>query len=103
MVTFSDSVLAGSCPQESVITRTWTGTDACGNVTEAVQTITVQDTLPPALDVTQDALVGCADDVSDPGNTGGFATATDDCDPVAEVTFTDVEMISPTMPVYPQS
>ncbi len=35
------------CPVGSVITRTWTATDACGNTTSASQSITVQDTTPP--------------------------------------------------------
>ena len=35
----------GSCPE--VITRTWTYTDACGNTTNASQTITIDDTQNP--------------------------------------------------------
>ena len=34
-----------------VISRTWTATDGCGNSASAVQTITVQDTIPPVLTV----------------------------------------------------
>jgi hypothetical protein len=38
----------GTCPQ--VITRTWTAVDACGNETTYVQTITINDLIPPVID-----------------------------------------------------
>lgn len=37
----------GTCPR--VITRAWSAVDGCGQTTQAVQTITVVDTLPPVL------------------------------------------------------
>src|SRR5690606_35286620 len=37
--TYTDSIAVGNCPNESVITRTWSSTDACGNTTELTQTI----------------------------------------------------------------
>ncbi|RAJ17217.1 gliding motility-associated C-terminal domain-containing protein, partial [Olleya aquimaris] len=40
---------AGSCANESVITRTWTLTDECNNTTTLVQTITIVDTTGPTL------------------------------------------------------
>ena len=46
VVTSSDSVVAGTCPAESVIIRTWTATDACGNRVQQDQVITVVDTTP---------------------------------------------------------
>ncbi|MBN4057962.1 gliding motility-associated C-terminal domain-containing protein [Olleya sp. AH-315-K02] len=45
--TFSDSAADGNCANESVITRTWTLVDECGNTTTTVQTITVVDTTAP--------------------------------------------------------
>ena len=48
-VSFVDSIAAGSCPAESVITRTWTAVDACGNDVSDVQIITVVDTTPPVI------------------------------------------------------
>ncbi|MFK8005366.1 MAG: hypothetical protein AB8H03_03305, partial [Saprospiraceae bacterium] len=45
-VSFTDSFVAGDCPQSGVIIRTWTATDACGNMsTSCQQTITIN---PPA-------------------------------------------------------
>ncbi|MDT0559706.1 hypothetical protein RM697_13715, partial [Ichthyenterobacterium sp. W332] len=45
--TFTDSVADGACENESIITRTWTLTDACDNTTTQVQTITIEDTTAP--------------------------------------------------------
>ncbi|WP_066225405.1 gliding motility-associated C-terminal domain-containing protein [Formosa haliotis] len=47
----------------SIITRTWTFTDACGNTTEVSQIITVADTTPPTLvsDLDTEVLVNCTD------------------------------------------
>jgi gliding motility-associated-like protein len=45
VVAGSDVSDLGSCPE--TITRTWTYTDACGNVASVSQTITVDDTTPP--------------------------------------------------------
>jgi len=47
--TYSDSVAAGDCPNSSVITRTWTLVDVCGNTTTSVQTISVVDSTAPEL------------------------------------------------------
>jgi gliding motility-associated-like protein len=44
-VTGSDSAINGACP--ATITRTWTVTDACGNVATETQTITINDVTPP--------------------------------------------------------
>jgi len=43
-VTYNDTI-SGTCPQ--VIERIWTATDASGNSSTCVQTITVKDTTPP--------------------------------------------------------
>src|SRR5262249_41674466 len=46
-LTFADATTAGSCPQSSVVTRTWTATDHCGNSATRSQVITVVDTTAP--------------------------------------------------------
>ena len=49
------STSEGSCLADNVVSRTWTVTDGCGNVSSAVQTITLEDTTGPV--VTFDANV----------------------------------------------
>jgi len=49
IISYSDSI-SGTCPM--VIERTWTATDASGNSSSCVQTITVEDTTPPEIEVT---------------------------------------------------
>ncbi|MFK8007335.1 MAG: LamG-like jellyroll fold domain-containing protein [Saprospiraceae bacterium] len=39
----------GSCDSEYTLTRTWTGTDHCGNDSTMTQVITVEDNTPPVL------------------------------------------------------
>ncbi|WP_449658185.1 HYR-like domain-containing protein, partial [Winogradskyella ursingii] len=59
--TFSDAVTAGSCANESTITRTWTLIDECDNTTTLVQTITVEDNTEPVIDTTnsEDIVIQC--------------------------------------------
>lgn len=48
-VVFTTSTAPGSCANEYVITRTWTVTDACGNIASDDQVITVQDNTDPTI------------------------------------------------------
>jgi hypothetical protein len=64
----------------NVVTRTWTATDSCGNSSNCIQTITVNDTAAPVVtcppDVTVKAEAGCdGAHVTFPN-----ATALDNCD-----------------------
>ena len=77
-VTFNDSIALGSCPQERTVTRTWTGTDDCGNASSCVQVVTVVDSTAPQITCPADVTVNCEDDRTS-ANTGA-ATATDNCD-----------------------
>ena len=54
---FSDSVEGGSCPQEEVITRTWTATDDCGNNSSCDQVVTVIEDEAPAITCPADTTV----------------------------------------------
>ncbi len=63
-VSFDDATSAGGCANASVITRTWTITDACGNSETHVQTITVEDNTAPIIsNVPSGITVQCIDEV----------------------------------------
>jgi hypothetical protein len=69
---------AGSCLGSSIITRTWTATDLCGNSTTATQTITVTDTTAPILaNIPSNVSVLCSAIPLPPAS--GVVTATDNC------------------------
>jgi putative flippase GtrA len=81
-----DAIAQGSCPNNYVITRTWTFTDACANSSTAVQTITVNDTTAPVAPEAPAALtVSCADEV--PAMVS--LSATDNCSDVITVEGVD--------------
>ncbi|MBO6914535.1 MAG: hypothetical protein JJ860_03185, partial [Psychroserpens sp.] len=87
--TFSDSVAAGSCANESVITRTWSLTDECGNTTTQVQTITIEDTTAPTFTVPADITIECDQDPSDLSLTGDVTDEGDNCSTGLDATFSD--------------
>ncbi|MEQ1743811.1 MAG: T9SS type A sorting domain-containing protein [Saprospiraceae bacterium] len=73
----------GNCPDSYILTRTWTSADSCGNVNTATQVITVRDTQAPTFtSVPGNVTVQC-NSVPAPGS----ATATDNCDASAAVTY----------------
>ncbi|MEY8867899.1 gliding motility-associated C-terminal domain-containing protein, partial [Meridianimaribacter flavus] len=63
--TYSDAVADGNCTNESVITRTWSVTDDCGNTATLVQTINVVDTTAPTFTVPADVTIECDQDAND--------------------------------------
>ncbi|MBK7342071.1 MAG: hypothetical protein IPJ06_02490 [Saprospiraceae bacterium] len=77
--TFSDVTTMGSCDGETVITRTWTTTDDCGNSNVQTQVITVLDEIPPVIS-------GCPSDITVecdalPSINDEMVTYVDNCDP----------------------
>lgn len=86
-VTFADAQGAGGCAQASTITRTWTATDACGNSTSAVQIIQLLDSDAPTLVVPASVSIACGAS-TDPSATGQ-ATASDACDELVSVSYSD--------------
>jgi len=85
VVTFSETTVAGTCDQKYTLTRTWTATDACGNVSSCTHTITVQDTQAPQITCPAPITVECLADVPVPNPV--LVTAADACDPNPVVTF----------------
>jgi hypothetical protein len=95
-VTYSDVTAASqTCVQEYTITRTWLATDDCGNSTTCTQVITVDDSTPPTITDCPDNITIECDESTLPGNTG-MATATDNCDGMPTVTYSDVTAASQT-------
>ncbi len=87
VITFNDVTVEGT-GSNSVITRTWTATDANGNSASCDQTITVQDNIAPTINCPEDLTIAC-DQSTDPSDTG-MATASDTCDATPVITFNDV-------------
>ena len=81
---FEEEMVAGDqCSFELI--RTWTATDACGNVTTASQTLNVVDTTPPVFNnIPADATIDCG---SIPAL--DILSASDNCDENVDVTFNE--------------
>ena len=47
-VVFEETIDQGDCPQSYTLLRSWTASDCAGNVTQHIQTLSVQDTKPPS-------------------------------------------------------
>ncbi len=91
---YNDVISDGDCDGKLIIKRTWWLEDICGNRTEKVQTITVEDNIPPALDCNIENNLIEAD--ADPGKTYATLTLpdpiysdnTEECVPEGTVTLT---------------
>jgi len=75
------------------ITRTWTATDACGNMATCTQIITIVDNEAPVITCPTNAVTVECDEDLDPANNPnlGQPTATDDCTPTTEIALTFVD------------
>jgi hypothetical protein len=86
-LTFVDTEVTGSCPEERVVTRTWTATDDCGNTATTSRVITLQDSEAPVLiGVPDDIVADCGDVPPVPQD----ITATDNCDTDVDITFEEI-------------
>ncbi|WP_353780237.1 HYR domain-containing protein [Winogradskyella sp. 3972H.M.0a.05] len=91
-ITYNDVTISGACGYTGTTERTWTATDADGNVSTCVQTITVTDTTAPVV-------TSCPEDIvfeieagdPDPTITYDFPEATDNC---GDVTIIQTEGIA---------
>src|SRR5204862_273266 len=84
-LTFADATAPGSCPQNSVVTRTWTATEHCGHSTTASQVINVVDTTAPAIT----ALPGPTTIECPAAPSFATPAASDACDSNPTLTFAD--------------
>ncbi|MDO9255357.1 MAG: gliding motility-associated C-terminal domain-containing protein, partial [Bacteroidales bacterium] len=85
-LTFEDVTAPGACAGSYSVTRTWTATDACGNTSEALQKINVQDiTAPVIAALPAETTVNCPT-----APEFAVASATDNCGSDFTLTFEDV-------------
>jgi len=70
------------------IFRTYSASDACGNVNSFTQIITISDTLEPRYQAPPDITISCLDE-SDPNITGSPLNVVDNCASEVVITFTD--------------
>ncbi len=87
---FSETITNGACPNDYIITRTWTWSDNCNNTSTYSQNITVYDDTPPFFTVPANITVDCTTDVNDLNFTGNISNASDNCDTqVGNAVYTD--------------
>lgn len=83
---------SGKCAQESIIKRSFTASDPCGNSTMFMYTITIVDTKPPVINnVGSDFIIEC----DQPVPASNMVTAVDNCDPKPILTLVEKSTKSP--------
>ena len=93
-------VTAVPCDGSSMIYRTWSLTDACGNYTSAVQQIALLDTTPPLFTVPPDLTLGCEGNANDLTVTGDVIDESDNCDPnIGEAVYSDSLIVGDPCPL----
>ncbi len=84
-VTSADVITNQTCPNRFTITRTYTVTDACGNMAVCAQTIMVNDQTLPTINCPANVSVSCASRV--PAGSTTAPTIGDNCGGAVTVTF----------------
>ncbi len=80
----------GVCTGSSIITRTWSMTDVCGNITTSIQIISLEDNTAPIFTVPQDITLECNEDPNDLSLTGDVIDEFDSCTPnIGEAVYSD--------------
>jgi hypothetical protein len=87
IIHLGDVITNQICPYNYLLTRTYQASDLCGNSATCDQLITVFDNSAPFITCPPNVTLSCTQGTS-PVN-AGFATSTDNCDPVAVITFND--------------
>lgn len=77
IITHSDVIIPGQCVY-SVINRTFTATDDCGNIGTCILVISIEDIDPPIIICPPSVTISCSSNTS-PSNTG-IASSFDNCD-----------------------
>jgi len=85
-IELSEERTSSDCEDSYILTRTYIATDNCGNTTQAVQVIVVQDITPPILMNLPADLTFNAEE----GFDTTFPIATDNCDANVDLTVEDV-------------
>src|SRR5207248_3217359 len=79
-------VVTNNCGSTKIIYRTWAAVDQCGNSTNALQTITVRDTIAPTITCPANRTLECPANTTT--NATGMATASDGCSAVS-ISYSD--------------
>jgi uncharacterized repeat protein (TIGR01451 family) len=87
-ITSTDVTIAGGCPQEFTINRTWRATDDCGNSATCLQVITVDDSQAPTITCPGNITVSCASEV--PAANAATVTSSDNCGTTTVLHVSDV-------------
>lgn len=77
IITYSDVVTQGSCPNTFSVVRTWVATDPCGNSSSCDQLIDVVDVTAPTITCPADTILPCGADTT-PAATG-MPVVSDEC------------------------
>jgi large repetitive protein len=96
VITYLDKTHTGKCSQEYSITRIWTASDACGNISTASQTITIVDDVPPVFsNIGPNQTINC-------GSSPVFSTpvVSDNCDTDPDLTYSDTTLAGSCMQEY---
>ena len=84
-VDYVDEIIAGDCPNNYIISRTWMVSDMAGNMAECIQIIELKDTQAPALIGIPSSLKVTCENVPPVAE----VAAMDGCDGAVEVVFTE--------------
>ena len=99
-VSSSDVTVAGSCANASVITRTWTATDNCGNSETFDQIITIEDNTNPVITCPSNQMQIAANGTDTVLlDYTSMATVSDNCSSNANITVTQSPAVGSTQNV----